>query len=348
MADNNLTTGQSSQEPVTPKDSPYDSPFSEFKNQTEESQPTQPEEKIEPEANTIFDNLPTTPPAATPPQYQTLHPEPETETSIETPPETKRQNPPAVLPTDDGGKKTSSITTLVLAVLAILAVAGAALLFLRSQFLKTQLTNLISTKQNQQTTEASPTPEPTTEPAKVPQTTVSPTPANTIAPQATYPYLPEAIKIADDYAKNNQLLMITADNVQSPYQIQIKYWFRTADENDNKKYFYILHQPAEDLSLFDKQIYVTPDNDIPDLKAKAIDKILGLDLNQALKVAKEKVLDNSSIESSPDSIFAQYIDTNNTLLWQLVYNYTDRATPIVIQVNANTQEIIYSNINYNK
>jgi hypothetical protein len=382
MADNNnLTTGQSNQEPVTPADSPYDSPFSEFdqkkeaiqeepqqretnedlfekenpNTQTEDiqdpkiQQPPEPEPtseikesatkpEITEEVATATTDFQTPPPSYTPPQYQ----------SPNIPTETPEEKIPASLPTNDGLKKTSSITTLVLAILAIFAVAGAAFLFLRSQFLKSQLTNIISTKQNQQITETTPTPEPTTEPAKVPQTIATPTPANTIAPQATYPYLEEVIKMADSYATDNQLLMITADNANSPYQIQIKYWFRTQDDNGSKKYFYILHQPAEDLSLFDKQIYVTPDNDIPDIKTKAQEKALGIDLDQALKTSKEKILDNSSIESSPDSISAQYIETNSTLLWQLVYNYTDRTTPIVIQVNANNQEIIYSNINYNK
>ena len=144
--------------------------------------------------------------------------------------------------------------------------------------------------------------------------------------------------------------MITAENLQEPTKLTYKYWFRVS--LTKKTYFYILSQSDGTPSLFDQQIYVTPDNNIPSLNDFAT-TTPGLDIKDALDIAQTTVLNGSAIQADPLTITAQFIKTrinagSDTSIWQISYKYLDRTSPVVVQINATTKEVIFANIKYTK
>ena len=257
----------------------------------------------------------------------------------------------AALPTQSKNK----ILPFILILLAIGATTAAAVLFL--QYTKTQkeLSIAKSIKENQ-TTLPTPTvtPDITIQPTISPTVTFTPTPTKKIvkatSSQGVFSALPSILSIAQDKYQDAQLLMITAENLQEPTKLTYKYWFRVS--LTKKTYFYILSQSDGTPSLFDQQIYVTPDNNIPSLNDFAT-TTPGLDIKDALDIAQTTVLNGSAIQADPLTITAQFIKTrinagSDTSIWQISYKYLDRTSPVVVQINATTKEVIFANIKYTK
>lgn len=326
------------------------------------------------------------------PNFQSFSP-PVSEPTPTTPPILDTQTPvlemtPASVPTQ--GSSNGKFVALLLGLIAIGAIAAAVTIFLQLGKAQTNLNILKQTKDNQQTI-PSETPSPTTSenpvltmppiqiapsmaititpaatPSASPTVNVTSAPQPTVAPTATptkatspvtnsmfiFDRFTAVLAKATEKVATAQLLMVTVENVDKAGAPTAKFWFR---ESETKKvYFYILSEGNGLLTLFDKQIYVTPDNNIPGLNADFKAGKLGIDLEETLKLAKSTVINNASLTGEPTSATAQFIKTTTgpgsspVTLWQISYKYADRTSPVIVQINSQTKQVIYTNVKYNK
>lgn len=252
---------------------------------------------------------------------------------------------PATLP-PKSGSSVAPIIIVILLIIAGLGLASAAFLSIQTNKLKTQLNEVKDTIEKQQTT-LTPTPSPST--YEIPTPTISPSATNSATPSAT-PSIsitntlaplgnaPAALKIAINHSPNAQLILIKVDNVTDPTTAVTKYFFR--EDLSTKKYFYVAVSGTNIPEIIDKQIYVTPDDNIPSLNDTVLTNSLGIDLKDVLTLTYAQCANQSLCTSSP--VKAQYIKTGTGIIWQLsVYTKGLTATPLMIQINAETKAILY-------
>lgn len=275
----------------------------------------------------------------------------------ETPPQQTPQLPPepsftpeapATLPPKTGSS-VAPIIIVVLLVIAGLGLASAAYLSAQTSKLKTQLIEITQTLEKQETT-LTPTPSQTV--YEIPTSSVSPNATDsssaTLSAQPTISATQNALqplanaasalKIAINRSPNAQLILIKIDNATDPITSVTKYFFR--EDLVTKKYFYVAVSGKGIPEIIDKQIYVTPDDNIPSLNDHVLTNSLGLELDEAIKLAYAQCANQSACTSAP--IKAQYIKTGKVIIWQLsLYTKGLSATPLMIQIDAETKAVLY-------
>jgi len=259
--------------------------------------------------------------------------------------------PPQEPQAAEAPKKKSSAPIVIILVLLIVAGIGlaySAYLSQQAANLKSQLQEITQTLEKQQT---SLTPTPTSTIYEVPTPTDSlqatksatlsatPTPLilsrNNLLPLAN---AASALKVAINRSPNAQLILIKVDSAESTASAVTKYFFR--EDLTTKKYFYVAISGTGNPQLVDKQIYVTPDDNIPSLNDAVLTNKLGIDLDKILKITYSQCSAPATCASSP--IKAQYIKTGSGILWQVsVYNNGLTSSPLVMQLNAEGGNILY-------
>jgi len=249
--------------------------------------------------------------------------------------------------------KPHSITPVIIVILLIIAGVGlatAAYLSAQSNKLKTQLSEITQTLEKQQTT-LTPTATPTVFEVPTPTTTPIATQGGAIATPSATPtisfntekILPLAnsssvLKVAINHSPNAQLLLIKVDNATDPYTVVTKYFFR--EDTTTKKYFFVSISGSGVPELIDKQIYVNPDDNIPSLNDAVLANKMGMDLDEVLSLTYAQCANQTLCISSPTK--AMYIKTGSGIIWQVsLYTNGLSATPLLIQINAETKAINY-------
>ena len=268
----------------------------------------------------------------------------------EKPIEPSQPVPQAPIPAEEPPMKRSAapIIIVVLLVIAGIGLASAAYLSSQTSKLKTQLTEITQTLEKQETI-MTPTPSPSifeiptptiATPSASPSATPTLTPTLTVVPLNNLTPLANAasaLKIAINKSPNAQLILIKVDNATDPTTSVTKYFFR--QDLTTKKYFYVTTTGNKVPEIFDKQIYVTPDNAIPSLNDEVLSNKLGMDLEEAIKTTYTQCA-NPKCNTAP--IKAQYIKTGTGIIWQLgLYTNGTQATPLLIQLDAQTKAILY-------
>lgn len=251
---------------------------------------------------------------------------------------------PATLPPKSGGSF-APVIIVVLLIVAGIGLAAAAFLYQQTGNLKNQLSEITQTLQKQETT-LTPTPSPTV--FVIPTPTISTT-GGTVTPTATptvtftntqtpLKNAPAALQIAINHSPNAQLILIKVDNATDPVTAVTKYFFR--EDLSTKKYFYVAISGTSSPEIIDKQIYVTPDDNIPSLNDSVLSDKLGLDLDEAVRTTYTQCANQTVCTNAP--IKAQYIKTGTGIIWQLsIYTNGLTGTPLMIQINAETKAILY-------
>lgn len=151
-----------------------------------------------------------------------------------------------------------------------------------------------------------------------------------------------------------QLLMVTVDGqtLKDSKGSTYNYWFRTGP--DTGQYFQIAKPYAGEYQLI-KPATVNPDNNIPDLLQSHKTNTLGIDDQQVIKLGWEKVASQFSQGNEPQTISLIYIVANPSNpaittpinLWQVSYLFPQESgvEDVIIQVNANNQNIVFTNKN---
>lgn len=282
------------------------------------------------------------------PQTPPFEETPEAIPSIQAPPITIPQQPPevpATLPPKSGNSATP-IIIIVLLIVAGIGLAAAAFLYKQTGNLKNQLSEITQTFEKQQTTltpTATPTvfvmPTPTTSTQSgVVTPSVTPTLPQTLNSLFPLKNAPSALQIAANHSPNAQLILIKVDNATNAETAVTKYFFR--EDLTTKKYFYVSTTGKGTPEIIDKQIYVTPDDNIPSLNDAVLNNKLGLDLDEVIRMSYTQCANQESCTSAP--IKAQYIKTGTGIIWQLsLYTNGASSTPLMIQINAESKAILY-------
>ncbi len=257
-----------------------------------------------------------------------------------------------------GGSSFGSLITIVLLLIAGISIAGVVFLLSQSSQLKQQLGEITQTLNSQNTT-VTPTPTSSviefTTPTPSMEATESATPSATPTPNifltptpsiatlsATSTIMPladasRALKVAINHLPNAQLILVKTENASNPILASTKYFFR--QDLTTKKYFYVLIAGGKEPEVIDKAIYVTPDNNIPSLNDMVVGSTLGMDLDEAFKIANP--LCTSGLCSTA-TVKAQYIKSGLNSIWQLAYDPAgDTKDVLIIQMNATTKEVLY-------
>jgi len=253
---------------------------------------------------------------------------------------------PAVAP--QTGRSAAPAIIIVLLLVAGVALAAAVYLSQQTNKLKSQLSEISSTLEKQQTTltpTATPTvfeiPTPTLTPAATPSAIATPTATPTVSVINKLQPLTNAssaLKIALNHSPNAQLILIKVDNASNTDTAVTKYFFR--EDLTTKKYFYVAITGTGTPEVIDKQIYVTPDDNIPSLNEAVLGNQMGIELDAALKLAYSQCANQNLCTSS--SIKAQYIKTGTGIIWQIsLYTKGLSSSPLIVQINATTQAILY-------
>jgi len=256
----------------------------------------------------------------------------ETPVAATVPPKTRRSN--------------ASIIIIILLIVAGIALAITVFLSQQTNKLKTQLEEITQTLESQKTT-LTPTPSPSI--YEIPTPTIS-TESGTISTPSATPTISitdklfplanatSAFKVAINRSPNAQLILIKVDNAQDNTTAVTKYFFR--EDLTTKKYFYVAINSKGIPEIIDKQIYVTPDDNIPSLNDDLTSNKLGIDLDEAIRISFTQCANQETCTSSP--IKAQYIKTGTGIIWQLsIYTNGLSGTPLMIQINAETKAILY-------
>jgi len=255
------------------------------------------------------------------------------------PPESSASGVKQVLPEQNLGaaatppKPSKNLIAIPLIILALLAVTAASLFYFQNQQLKSQIQDLANTIESQKTLPVVPVPEKgqTLRPAAEIATASglqSPVPTSLVQ---------QALSLAQQKYPDAQLILITSDNPHLPDQTVSKYWFRQS--SNTKKYLYVSFI-ANESSLVDQQIYVSPDNNIPSLNQRLTENKLGITLAQAISLANSLCQDPEKCQQAT-AVKAQFLDSGTTLIWQVTYQIPDQQQPLVFQINSLTQELIY-------
>lgn len=280
---------------------------------------------------------------------QNISEEPQPEPTPPSPPQpvTTPVEAPATLPAKNN-RSVSLVVITVLVVIAGIGIAAAAYLSQQTSKLKTQLQEITQTLEKQETT-LTPTPTPTVFEALTPTPEASPsgipaTPsANPTISITTGKIQPlanaaSALKVAINHSPNAQLILIKEDHTADLTTAITKYFFR--EDLTTKKYFYVAISGTGSPETIDKQIYVTPDDNIPSLNDTVLSNKLGLDLDEALKLTYTQCANQEACTSAP--VKAQYIKTGSGIIWQIsLYTKGTSSSPLLIQINAETKAIIY-------
>ena len=251
---------------------------------------------------------------------------------------------PATLPPKSGSSAAPIIITILL-IVAGTGLAAAAFLSAQTNKLKGQLSEITQTLEKQQTT-LTPTVSPTVFEIPTPTTASQSshiTPSITPIAQTLESLFPlknasSALQIAINHSPNAQLILIKVDNATSAETAVTKYFFR--EDLSTKKYFYVAVTDNGSPEIIDKQIYVTPDDNIPSLNDSVLGNKLGLDLGEAIRLSYTQCANQETCITAP--IKAQYIKTGSGIIWQLsLYTNGQTSTPLMIQINAETKAILY-------
>lgn len=280
-----------------------------------------------------------------PPQKSEIEPEPNV-----TPPPPQSDLKPASAP-----KSTSKVLfTIIFLLLVVAGISTAIFLYTQNNELKDLVSNLNSDIQQQEITDRASLPlteedeSSTTDSTiatsstefTIPTTSPSPITIST-SPTQTFTVFTPLFELATSKYPDAQLLLISASNLQQDTPT-IKYYFR--QEPDKVKYFYILNDLNTGLTLFDQQVWVSPDNNIPSLNDRAKNNQLGTDLDTILNLTNSLCSENHSNCDQATSIKAQLIDSNITL-WQITYQLPDPSSLLVYQINSLTKAIIFRSDN---
>ncbi len=270
------------------------------------------------------------------------------------PPVVVEPAPVAAVSTPKGGSAFGSLIVLVLLLISGVALAVTVFLFSQSQQLKQQLSEVTQTLDQQRTT-VTPTPTPTIiefpTPTPTPEATesatITPTPTSvaTISAETVLPLADASkiLKVGINHLPNAQMILVKTENATSPTLATTKYFFR--QDLTTKKYFYVLVAGGKEPEIVDKAIYVTPDNNIPSLNDLIQGNTTGIDLDQAVTIAKLACTNKAACEES--TIKAQYIKSGTTVIWQLSITPADSTKgTLVTQINANTKEILFKSAGY--
>ena len=295
-----------------------------------------PEPEIE-----VEEEKPTTPPIDEPEIKTETQPQPEKKVS----PSPSKELKPASLPK-------SPPKTFFFIIFLLLIIAGlSAAFFFRTQNdqLKDQISDANQEEQQQQIEDRGslPSPEPSVSPStEEDQSPAVPTIAVTTSQPSLNPTTPLSktfsiftplFEMATSKYPDAQLLLISATDLQKNNPV-IKYYFR--QQPDKVKYFYILNHPDNGLTLFDQQVWVSPDDNIPSLNQRAQTDQLGTDLDQVIQTTNSLCQEKHSDCNQATTIKAQFIDSNVTL-WQVSYYLPQTTSPLVYQINSLTQELIF-------
>jgi len=253
--------------------------------------------------------------------------------------------PVTVIP--KGGSSFGVFITMIILLIAGVAIAAAVFLFSQSKQLKQQILEITQTLEKQKTT-VTPTPTPTiiefTTPTPTLESTISATPTSTISAEAALPLTsaPEALKIAINHQPNAQLILIKTENATSPQTASTKFFFR--QDLTTKKYFYVLISNNQESEIVDKAIYVTPDNNIPSLNDLVLGNTLGIELNEAIQIGYDLCLSNLCKTAS---IKSQYIKSGENLIWQISFTPSDTTKDtLILQLNAQTKAVLYKSTGF--
>lgn len=265
--------------------------------------------------------------------------------AVSPPPPPQPVEVPATLP-PKSDKTAVPIIIIVLLIIAGIGLAAAAFLSSQTNKLKAQLSEITQTLEKQQTT-LTPTVTPTVFEIPTPTTAsqsgrVTP-PTQPTSPQTLDGLYPlknasSALQIAINHSPNAQLILIKVDNATSAETAVTKYFFR--EDLSTKKYFYVSVAGKGSPEIIDKQIYVTPDDNIPSLNDSVLGNMLGLDLDEVIRMSYTQCANQEACITAP--IKAQYIKTGSGIIWQLsLYTNGLTGTPLMIQINAETKAILY-------
>lgn len=241
--------------------------------------------------------------------------------------------PPTVAATPP--KPSRNLFTIPLIIIAILSVIATILFYNQTQQLKGQVQTLTnSIKEQEIVPESTPTPTMEITPILTPEATSSAT--QPTSPQ-TKTEIQQVLVMAQADYKEAQLILITFDNPHLKDSKITKYWFRQSP--DTKAYLYV-SSIADELTLVDQQVYVSPDNNIPSLNKRLEEDGLGLTLTEALTLTISLCKEPEKCQQ-PTTTKAQFIDTDKNLLWQITYQLEDQSEPLVFQIDSLTKEVIY-------
>jgi len=248
-----------------------------------------------------------------------------------------------------GGKSLAPIIIIVLLIVAGVGVAAAAYLSSQTSKLKTQLQEITQTLEKQETT-LTPTATPTVFVISTPTVTPLATPSGIVATPSATPTIsqinsllplknaPAALKVAIGHSPNAQLILIKVDNATDATTAVTKYFFR--EDTTTKKYFYVAITGKGTPEIIDKQIYVTPDDNIPSLNDAVLSNKMGIELDEAIRLTYTQCANQTVCTAAP--IKVQYIKTGTGIIWQLsLYTKGLNSTPLMIQINAETKAILY-------
>ncbi len=249
---------------------------------------------------------------------------------------------PVMTPATTAPSRPFPVVTLLLLLVSVGAIAAAYFFYQQNSSLGRQLAQIEKTLEQQRIKE-----EQVITPTSTPEITVSPTSTASATPSATptlsneitaFGQIDTILSLANQKYPNAQLIMITATGAETASGTMIKYWFR--QDLTTKKYLYVLRELGKDPVLFDQQVYVTPDNNIPSLNPAIAGGTLGLDLPEAIAIAKDLCPTTISCLVSP--ITAQYIKTTAPL-WQISYKPINGSKPFVVQIDATSKAVLYKN-----
>jgi len=306
---------------------------------TESAPPTPPEPVVEP----------FTPPT----QIQELPPvlSQQPPASPPTPPPPPPAPIPATIPASASGSSFRTVIFIVLFLVAIGGLAGAAFLYQQTAQLRDQLADITQTLQQQKISPVvTPTPSvveiPITSPTPQATSTATPTPSISVpgSPLMPLSVASSILKTAIDYQPNAQLILIKTDKANNSQEAITKYFFR--QDLNTKKYFYILVSSSSNPEIIDKNIQVTPDNNIPSLNNLVLGNTMGIDLNEALQIAYSKCPNQELCLSGETK--AQYIQTAIGAIWQVSLYTSEKTDPYVMQINAQTKQIIFRTADFNQ
>ena len=125
---------------------------------------------------------------------------------------------------------------------------------------------------------------------------------------------PQALKIGLNHEANAQLLLIKVENGHDLDNYLIKYFFRK--DLTTKKYFYVTIDSKNESEIKTNAVYVNPDNDIPSLNDQVLGNKLGIDFEEARKIATDlcsKTYPDQNCKELPAS--AQFIQSGNINIW---------------------------------
>src|SRR3989339_479950 len=252
-----------------------------------------------------------------------------------------------------GGSSFGAFITIIILLIAGVAIVAAVFLFSQSQQLKQQILEITQTLEKQKTTVTpsptptiieflTPTPESTL--SATPTITLTPTPLSTISAETALSLAnaTKALKIAVNHQPNAQLILIKTENATVPQTASTKYFFR--QDLTTKKYFYVLITDNQEPEIVDKAIYVTPDNNIPSLNDLVLGNTLGIDLNEAVGLANSLCLSGLCKTAY---VKAQYIKSGANVIWQLSFTPADTTKDtLIVQLNAQTKAVLFKSAGF--